>query len=147
MLQERINELKSAILEFEGDKVYVTGFTREEMLQRHLDNGSQCFSSKGIYFYQDLHFYNIQNHALIIVMKDAKELSRHQYKPVMKDTIQFKEFKDGEEKLLSLTFTIRKSTYSDHYHFVTEKSSLLFENKDELDRFLLEKYGIRRDYQ
>jgi DNA polymerase III subunit epsilon len=142
MLQERINELKSAILEIEGDKVYVTGFTREEMLQRHLDNGSQCFSSKGIYNYQDLHFYNIQNHALIIVMKDGKELGRYQYKPVIKDTIRFKEFNDGEEKVLSLTFTIRKSTYSDHYHFVTEKSSLLFDNKDELNRYLLEKYGI-----
>ncbi|MGE7780951.1 hypothetical protein ACQKL0_13500 [Peribacillus sp. NPDC097264] len=143
MLQNRLNELNSAILNIEGEKVYITGFTREEMLQRYLELGSQCFSSKGMYDYQDLEFHNIKNDALIIVRKDTKEIGRHQYKSLFKDMVQFK---DAEEKLISLTFTIRKSIYSVHYHFLTEKLSLLFENKAELDKYLLEKFNYSRSY-
>ena len=32
MLQNRVNELDSGILDILGDKVYITGFTCEEML-------------------------------------------------------------------------------------------------------------------
>ncbi len=67
MLQGLVNELKSGILDIEEGKVLVTGFIREEMLLRHLENGTQCFSSKGIYKNQNLVFHNIQNDALIIV--------------------------------------------------------------------------------
>ncbi|WP_257215886.1 exonuclease domain-containing protein [Fredinandcohnia onubensis] len=149
MLQARVNELKSGILDIEDGKVLVTGFIREEMLLRHLENGTQCFSSKGIYKNQNLVFHNIQNEALIIVRRDGKEIRRHQFKPIHKESIQYKEWKDEEEKLFSVTYTIRKSIYSDHYHFLTETSSLLFENKVELDKYLLEKYkigGIKFDF-
>jgi DNA polymerase-3 subunit epsilon len=144
MLQNRVNEFKSAILNFAEKKVYVKGFTREEMLQRYLEKGTQCWSSQGMYDYQDLEFHNIKNDALIIVQKDGKEIDRYQYKHDYKDTVQYK---DEEGKLISLTFTIRKSTYSDHYHMLTEKSSLLFENKAELDKYLLEEFNYFRSYE
>jgi len=146
MLQEGVNELKSGILEIDGDIVKVTGFTREEMLHRHLKSGSQCFSSKGLYTYQNLEFHNIQNNALIIVRKKENELSRHQFKPIHKETIQYKEFKDGVEKTFSLTFTIRKSTYSEHFHLLSEKLSELFDCKEKLDQYLQEKFNIRCSY-
>jgi len=140
MLQDRVNELNSAILEIKDNKIYITGFTREEMLQRYLDHGTQCFSSKGLYDYQELEFHNIKSNALIIIMKNGKELGRHQYKPIQKETIQYK---DEEGKTFSLTFTVRKSTYSDQYHFSSERSSELFNSKEELDAFLQEKFSIK----
>lgn len=143
MLQERVNELKSAILDIVGDQVHVTGFTREEMLQSHLDKGILNFSSKGLYNFQELEFHNIKGDALIIVKKDGVEINRYQYKPVFKDMVQFK---DEEGKLAALTFTIIKSQYSDHYHFLTEKTSLLFDNKDELDDYLFEKFDVQYSY-
>ena len=146
MLQNRINELNSAILDIENEKVYVTGFTREEMLQRYLKSGNECFSSKGLYDYCDLNFQDIKSDALFIVRKGGEEIGKYQYKPVLKDLVKFKENKNGKEKLVSLTFTIRKSVYSDHYHFLTENTSLLFENKKELDKYLLEKFNIERSY-
>jgi hypothetical protein len=152
MLQERMNELNSGILDIVGEKVHVTGFTREEMLKSFLDTGVKCWSSIGLYDVQDLEFHNIKDDALIIVQKDGKELNRYQYKYVTKNTVQFK---DEKGKNVSRTFIIRKSTYSYHYHFyfavdkekdslesVVEKQSRLFDNKDELDSFLVEKYGI-----
>ncbi|MGG0482449.1 hypothetical protein ABEY65_03535 [Priestia aryabhattai] len=143
MLQLRVNELDSGILDLLGDRIYITGFTREEMLESHLTKGIENWSSKGLYDYQDLEFYNLKNNALLIVRKDKKEINRYQYKPVYRDTIQFK---DEQGKMVSITFTIRKSSFSDHYHFLTEKTSLLFNNKDELDVYLIEKYSIKYSY-
>ncbi|SDZ68615.1 hypothetical protein SAMN05421736_1375 [Evansella caseinilytica] len=140
MLQNRVNELDSGILDIVGDKVHTTGFTHEKMLQFFLDTGVQCWSSKGLYDYRDLEFCSIKNNALIIVRKDGKEINRYQYKPVHKDTVHYK---NEAGKNVSLTFTIRKSFYSDHYHFLSETDSLLFNNKDELDEYLLEKFDTR----
>jgi hypothetical protein len=152
MLQDRVNELNSGILNIVENKVHITGFTREEMLQSFLDTGIKAWSSMGLYDVQDLAFHNIKDDALIIVQKDGKELNRYQYTYVTKKTVQFK---DETGKNVSRTFIIRKSTYSDHYHFYfvvdkekeslafdDEKQSSLFDNKDELDSFLLEKFGI-----
>ncbi|CAH2715083.1 hypothetical protein BACCIP111895_02267 [Neobacillus rhizosphaerae] len=143
MLQNRVNELSSGILNIVGAKVYTTGFTREEMLQSYLAKGRECWSSKGLYDYQNLDFHNIKDDALIIVRKDGKEINRYKYKPVYKNTVQFK---DEEEKNVSLTFTIRKSSYSDHYHFLTEKESLLFNNREELDGYILKRFGATYFY-
>ncbi|TJZ32248.1 hypothetical protein FA002_24030 [Priestia megaterium] len=143
MLQNGVNELHSGILDMLGKKVYVTGFTREEMLNSHLDKGIENWSSKGFYDYEDLNFHNIKNNALILVREDGKEVARYQYKPIFRNTIQFK---DEQGKLSSFIFRIRKSTYSEHYHFLTEKISVLFDSKAKLDKHLLEKYGVSYTY-
>ncbi|WP_163582095.1 hypothetical protein [Gracilibacillus saliphilus] len=140
MLQERVNQLKSAILEIDDKKVHVWGFLREDMLLLHLDKGLKCWSSQGLYEYQDLEFHNCKNNALFIIKKEGKEISRHQYKSVYKDTVKMK---NEHGKTTSLTFTIRKSSYSAHYHFNSEKDSILFENKEKLDQYLLDKYSYR----
>ncbi|BBN99609.1 hypothetical protein [Sporolactobacillus terrae] len=151
MLQNMVNELESGILNIVGNKVHVTGFTREEMLQLFLDTGIEAWSSKGLYNLQDLEFHNIKSNALIIVKKDGKELNRYQYKEIIKKTIKFK---NEEGKNVSRTFIIRKSAYSDHYqfYFVVDKKkeslksevkqSRLFDNKEELNNFLFKKFSI-----
>ena len=154
MLQNRVNELDSGILNMVGKKVHTTGFTREEILQSFLATGIKAWSSMGLYDVQDLEFHNINDDALIIVQKDGKEINRYQYKYVTKKTVQFK---DEKGKNVSRTFIIRKSTYSDHYHFYfavdkessesdNEKQSRLFNNKDELVIFLLDNYGVHYSY-
>ncbi|CAM4388591.1 hypothetical protein BAMA_10620 [Bacillus manliponensis] len=152
MLQDRVNELNSGILDIVGEKVRVTGFTREEILQSFLNTGIKAWSFIGLYDVQDLEFHNIKDDALIVVRKNGKELNRYQFKNVTKNTVQFKDVKG---KNVSRTFIIRKSIYSDHYHFYfvvdkekefsasdEEKQSRLFDNKDVLNNFLVEKYGI-----
>ncbi|MUK88212.1 hypothetical protein GMD78_07380 [Ornithinibacillus sp. L9] len=143
MLQNRIDELDSAILDIKGELVFVTGFMREEMVELHLIKGKDCWSSKGLYDYQELEYHNIKNNALIIVRENGKEINRYQYKPVYKDTIQYKN-KNG--KNLSITFTIRKSSFSEHYHLLSDRTSIIFDRKDELDNYLLDEYGIRCTY-
>lgn len=154
MLQNRMNELDSGILNIVGNKVYITGFTREEMLQSFLDTGIEAWSSKGLYDIQELEFHNIKDNALIIVQKDGIEIDRHQYKLIYKDKIELTNEKGNK---VSRTFVIRKSTYSKHYHFkfVVDKESdifdgkeqvMLFQDKEALNQYLLSKYGVSFSY-
>lgn len=152
MLQDRVNELNSGILNIVGKKVRITGFTREEMLQSFLNTGVEAWSSKGLYDVVDLQFHNIKDDALIIVQKEGIEINRYQYKFVTKKTVQFK----GEKGTnVFRTFVVRRSIYSEHYHcyFIVDKEkdisstneynqSLLFDTKDKLNYFLMDKFGI-----
>lgn len=46
----------------------------------------------------------------------------------------------------SFTINIRKGQYSEHYHLLTTKESLLFSDKGELDRYLFENYSVQYSY-
>lgn len=151
MLQDRLNELGSATLDIKKDHIYIVGFMNEEMLNAHLENESRNWSSMGLYDKEDINFYDIKDNALIIVRKDGKEINRYQYKPIDKRTV---EFKDENGKKISRTFSIRRSVFSDHYHFnfvienkekISNKieQSVLFDNKDELDQFIKEEFDLQ----
>lgn len=145
-----MNELGSAILDIKNNKVYITGFMSEKMLQLYLNKGAKNWSSQGLYDDEDLEFNNIKDDALIIVREDRKEIGRHQYRHEAKKKI---EFKNEKGKKVSRTVIIRKSVYSNHYHFYfvvdkekesdEEKKSLLFDNKDALNDFLKEKFNFQ----
>ncbi|HDX9578814.1 TPA: hypothetical protein ROX88_002363 [Bacillus pseudomycoides] len=143
MLQERINELESGILTIDRDKVYVMGFNNEKMLMSFFNNNKKNWSFIGLYDSHKLDFNNIKNNALIIVMKDGKEIGKYQYIPVYKGTIKY-DNKDG--KSTSMTFTIRKSIYSKHYHFLSGKMSRIFESKDFITTYLREEFGASIDF-
>ncbi|MGK8429882.1 hypothetical protein [Bacillus cereus] len=138
MLQERINELESGILNLDGDRVHVTGFKSEKMLMSFLNNNKKNWSFKGMYDIHEMNFHNIKNSALIIVVKGGKEIGKYQYIPVYKSLIKY-DNQDG--KSTSMTFTIRKSVYSKHYHFLSEKMSRVFESKELITNFLKEEFG------
>ncbi|ENQ3079547.1 hypothetical protein [Bacillus multifaciens] len=143
MLQERINELESGILTIDRDKVYVMGFNNEKMLMSFFNNNKKNWSFIGLYDSHKLDFNNIKNNALIIVMKDGKEIGKYQYIPVYKGTIKY-DNKDG--KSTSVTFTIRKSIYSKHYHFLSEKMPQVFESKEFVTTYLREEFGASIDF-
>lgn len=151
MLQNRINELNSGILNIKEGHVHITGFMSEKMLDSYLTKGARNWSSIGLYDEEEIEFHNIKDNAMFIVKKDGKEIGKYQYKPIHKRTIEFK--KDG--KKVSRTVAIRKSVYSDHYHlyFVLNskekdsddngKRSFLFESEDELNHFLKDKFDFQ----
>lgn len=143
MLQDRINELNSGILDIEENKIYITGFMNEKMMQLHLNEDSNNWSSKGLYDNEKIDFYNIKDNAFFIVRENGTETNRYQYKSILKDTFQFK---DENGKSFSLTINIRKSQYGSEYHLLTTKESLLFDSKNDLDNHLLKKYNVKYTY-
>lgn len=134
LLQNRINELNSAILNFARDKVYITGFYNAEMLLLHLNEGRDNHKSKGMYDKEDITFENVLNNALFIIQKDGVEQRRLQYKQVFKGEMKLKA--QNKKQMIS----VRKDTFSDHFLLHTEKKITSFERKNELNLFLLEQF-------
>lgn len=60
LLQERIEEMGSAVLNCVEDKIYITGFYNCNRLYDWL-NGIDCYQSKGIYEKCDLDFSRIRD--------------------------------------------------------------------------------------
>lgn len=143
MLQERINEMDSGILTIDGTRVHIIGFSNEKMLMGYLTRNKKNWSSIGLYDYQDLSFNSIKNNALFIVKKNGEEIGKYQYVPVYKGTVKYI---DNDEKTTSMTFTIRKSTYSPHYHFLSEKISRIFETKQAVIDYLQDDFKAKMDF-
>ncbi|WP_346207712.1 hypothetical protein NSS91_16930 [Caldifermentibacillus hisashii] len=114
------------------------GFRNEKMLMSFLHRNKKNWSSIGLYDFQKLNFSGIKNNALFIVMKDEKEIGKYQYHPVYKGIIKYI---NEEGKNASMTFTIRQSAYSNHYHLLSEKISQVFESKEALINYLKEKFN------
>lgn len=118
MLQERIAELGSAILEIKGEKVHILGFMNPERLDDYIKTGSKCFCSQGIYDNRELNFGVMQDNALFIVRKDTKEVDRFQFILLLKDTIIYK---DESNKLRTKTHVVRKCNYTNLYNFIARE--------------------------
>lgn len=138
LLQNRINELNSAILNFVGDKVYITGFYNDKMLLLHLDDRRDNHKSKGIYNKEDIDFNNVLNNALFVIQKDGVEQRRIQYKLIFKEAMEIKNPKEKSSNIQMVS--IRKDIFSDTFLLHARNKVTSFENKDDLNSFILEQY-------
>lgn len=144
LLQERIEELESGILNIKDNRVEVIGFLSPERLNDYYEKGIQCFYSKEFYKNEDLNFNKIKDNALFIIMKDNKEVSRYQFDVLVKDTVKFKaKNKDGKIQQFSRVYTIRKSKFDDIYNYKDSETSLLFNTIDELKIYFANRFNAK----
>ncbi|MEC1155658.1 hypothetical protein [Cytobacillus horneckiae] len=143
MIQERINELTSGILKIENGKIHVMGFKNEKLLLSHLDNGTKNWSSIGLYDLQKVNFQDIKNDALVLVIENDEIVGKYQYTSIYKDVIKYE---NDEGKNASMVFTIRRSKYSEHFQFVSEKITETFENKESIINFTKNRFGINLEF-
>lgn len=136
LLQNRINELDSAILNFVGDNVHITGFYNAARLESYLTKKIDNHSSKGLYKKEDIVFTGIKQNALFIVQKNGIELYRIQYKQLYKGPLKL-----VKAKTLEVVY-ILKDKYSDTYVVKTERYVSEFANKNEIILFLLDEYSV-----
>lgn len=134
MLQNRINELNSGILNFMGETVFVTGFMHEDRLKSFYERDVQCFSSKGLYALEVVTFNNIKDHALFLIQKDGVFIEQQQFNPIHKGSVRYKN-KPGVIKI-----KIRKNTFNNQFNLLTERDSLIFDSKEELVAYLKKEF-------
>lgn len=134
LLQARINELNSAILNFSNDKVYITGFYSPEMLLLHVNEGRDNHQSKGVYDRSNVNFWNVQNNALFIIQEDGIEKERIQYKRIFKDTLK------PIDKKQKIMVSIYENIFSSERVIRTEKRTLSFPNSEKMLNYLNENY-------
>ncbi|AYE35418.1 hypothetical protein [Clostridium septicum] len=137
LLQERIEELNSGILKIKNDKVHIIGFLSQERLEDYYYRNMQCFFSNGIYDYEDLDFSRIKDNSLFLVLKDDKLINKYLYKLLLKNTFKYK---TKDNKIVTKTFKIRKSEYSEQYNLVIDKKNLSFSTIDSIQSYLKNNY-------
>jgi hypothetical protein len=158
MLQERIEELGSVIINLKNDKVYIDGFYNSEMLNKWLD-GINCRMSMGMYAMEE---YNVdysqaQDYSLIIIRQNDNEITRYRYVPFFKGTVRYDNdgSTDLKSKTLSKVFKLRKCEYNNQYNLVffteirndrPEKMSLLFTNIDDIEKYFIQTFKNYKIY-
>jgi len=134
LLQNRINELDSAIINFIGEKVFITGFYNENRLSSHLELGKDNWRSKGIYDKSDISFSNIKNNALFVVKEDGKIVKKHKF------TVYKREIVQRKSEPGPLILTIRKHEFTEQWQIYVLKEVHTFLSKQEMKTFLMDNY-------
>lgn len=146
LLQDRIEELGSGVLEITNTNVNLVGFTSAERLEDYYERKIDCHYSQGIYDYEKLDYSRIQDDALFVTIKDGKEISRYQFESllVIKNEDEFKYTEvdeDNKKKVKSKVFKIRKCKYTNKYNYIDNNESKLFNSFEQLDEFVFRSFN------
>lgn len=98
LLQLRIEELGSAIININKGKTDIDGFASEEMLD-YWNKGINCRQSQGQYIVNDekyLDFSRSCDDALMILLKDNIEKARYQYVPLFRGIIKYDSYANSD---------------------------------------------------
>lgn len=157
MLQERIEELGSAILDYKSNNIVnVIGFMSADRLYDYIERGLDCHFSKGIYKLEPLNLGKIKNDALFIINENGNEINRYQFVVLKKDIIKFK---DTNKKIRTKTYIIRKCKYTNIYNLIhretitvdgkkeIEEENKLFSNINELKKYFFESFAHKLDLE
>ncbi|MDD2422417.1 MAG: hypothetical protein PHU78_09830 [Heliobacteriaceae bacterium] len=134
LLQQRIEELGSAIINYRGNLVHIDAFYNSDRLLDYL-GGLNCIQSVGLYDYEEIDYSRIKDNCLLIVKQDDKEVKRFRYAPIFKGTVKFS---NPDKKSMTRVFTLRKCLYSKRYNMIildenNEKLSIVYENMQDVE--------------
>ena len=138
LLQERIEELNSVIIDIYENKIKLTGFLSEERLLDFYERGSDCRFSIGLYPKEDFDIAYTKDNSLIIIMDQGNEIQRYKFVPIKKYTINYK---DIDNKNKSRVITIRQCYYTKKYNYRDTEKSILFDSETELKSFCKDEYN------
>jgi len=139
LLQERIEELNSGIINILNNKIEVTGFMSEERLLDYYERGYDCRFSVGLYPKEEFDIAYVKDNALFIIQENGKEIKRYKFIPIKKDTVNYKDI-DGKTK--SKIFTIRQCIYSNQYNYRDNEKSIIFATRSDLESYFINQYGV-----
>lgn len=155
MLQERISNLGSGILQIKDNKIYVIGFMSPERLDDYYNRNIDCHFSQGIYPYTELNWGTVQDNALFLILDENNTvIKKYQFLVIKEGSIKVK-YKN-ENNLTSVktkSYKIRKCKFTNLYNIVikeiltingkktTVKECKLFNSLDELKEFFVTTFG------
>ena len=139
MLQDRINELNSAIVNIVGKWAYTLGFYNTERLNSYLELGKKNWSSRGMYPFEELEFHNIKTNATIILQQDGIEIARYQYINIKNGTLIY-ENEQNKSRKATAVYEIRREVYSSTWNLRFADNSLVFDTWKNMQNHVLTTY-------
>lgn len=145
MLQEVLGDFSCSVLNYTNNKIHVDNFYSEERYNDFL-NGLNCRGGQRLFEVdEEIEFNKLNDNTLVIVQNDGVETARYKFVPIFKATMEYKDIDSNGKKInKSLTYTIRKSTFSGNVNLLIENTSLDFYNVEAVKIYLDEKYGTNK---
>lgn len=140
LLQSRLEEIDSAIIDVYVDRIIVRGFYSEERLLDYYIHKKDCWCSLGKYPKENYDIAYLKNNALLIILKDGEEISKHKFELLKKDTAKYKDIND-DNKVKSKTYEIRYCFHSRKYNYKDADISLIFNTYQELKNYFFNHYN------
>jgi hypothetical protein len=138
LLQDRISELDSGILNLKEDTVELTGFLSPDRLVDYL-KGVNCFFSFGIYPNSPYEESMSKDDAIFIVNKDDIEIKRWKYIKIYEGIAQLK----INGLTMDRAIKIRRDSFGNKYQFIGNKENIVFRDYDEMEDYLFNTYEYR----
>lgn len=139
MLQDRINELDSAIVNVVGNLVNTVGFYNTDRLMSYLEEGKKNWSSTGRYPFEELVFHNIKTNATIILQQNGLEIARYKYKKVDNGSLLYENQQNKSGKATAV-YEIRKEMYSSTWNLRFADKSQVFQTWEDMQTQVLAEY-------
>ncbi len=139
MLQDRINELDSAIVNVVGDLVNTMGFYNTDRLMSYLHEGKKNWSSTGRYPFEELAFHNIKTNATIIFQQDGVDIARYKYIKVKNGSLMYENQQNKSGKTTAV-YEIRKEVYSSTWNLRFTDNSQAFQTWEDMQIQVMSKY-------
>ncbi|MGG7058417.1 hypothetical protein ACQPUZ_08985 [Clostridium tertium] len=137
ILQERIEELGSGILEIKNNKIHLTGFMCKERLDDYFSKNINCIYSYGIYDDEKLDFFKIKDNALFLVTENNEIKNKYLFTLIYKGSFKFKTI---DNTVTTRVFKVRFEEFSNKYNLIIEKKSLLFDKIEAVKNYLEDNY-------
>lgn len=138
MLQDRINELDSAIVNVVGNFVSTMGFYNTDRLMSYLE-GKKNWSSIEKYPFEALTFHNIKTNATIIFQQDGIDIARYKYIRVKNGSLIYENQQNKSGKATAV-YEIRKEIYSSIWNLRFADSSQSFKTWEDMQKHILSTY-------
>lgn len=138
LLQERIEELNSVIIDIFDNKIELTGFLSDERLLDYYEKGSDCRFSIGLYPKEEFDIAYAKDNAIVIIREYGKEVSRYKFVSIKKDTVNYKD-NDGKNK--SRVYSIRQCYYTGKYNYKDNEKSILFDDETSLKEYFRNEFN------
>lgn len=143
LVQERIEELNSIIIDVFDDKIKLTGFLSEERLFDYYEKGSECRFSVEVYPKEEFNIAYAKDNAIIILREHGVEIGRYKFIPLKRDTVKYK---DIDKNNRSRSYTIRQCYYTKKFNYKDSEKSILFDDETSLREYFWNEFNSELNY-
>lgn len=142
ILNKEISLIGSAIINYENDNIFFTGFGSKDRLYDYIDRNINCIQLTGVFPNVEIDYSSIKDSALFILKRDGQEYQRYEFLPIIKDTMKFK---DADNINRSKVFSIRRCCHTELLSYKDMETSVMFNDMSGLQQYMIEKFGKMLD--
>lgn len=142
LLQNRLTEVRCAVLNYINDKIEIDEFSSEAMYDNFL-SGVNCRKGMGLYDNNEvLELNKLNDGVLIIVLHNGTQTAKYQYTTIFEAAIEFRRKNISDNNSKRITFKIRKNRFCGIFTFIDNVgNSMEFDSIEDIKSYVNQTYN------